>query len=46
MNKEKLASNPNTAAETLAELAKDEDIYVRCSAASNPKYSKKTIKKK
>ncbi|NLF42777.1 MAG: hypothetical protein GX587_08785 [Bacteroidales bacterium] len=36
MNKEELASNPNTPAEVLAELAKDEDIYVRRRAASNP----------
>jgi hypothetical protein len=46
MNKLEFAKNPNKTAETLAELAKDEDWFVRRCAASNPKYSKKTIKKK
>ena len=41
MNKLELASNPNTSAETLAELAKDEDWIVRSYAASNPNTPKK-----
>jgi 3-methyladenine DNA glycosylase AlkC len=41
MNKLELAKNPNTPAETLSELAKDENIYVRCSAAKNPNTPKK-----
>jgi hypothetical protein len=36
-----VASNPNTPAETLVELAKDKDVYVRCSAKSNPNTPKK-----
>lgn len=35
MNKLELASNPNTPAEGLAELTKDESWYVRYSAVSN-----------
>lgn len=35
MNKLELAINPNTPAESLAELAKDENWYVRYSAVSN-----------
>ena len=41
MNNLESAKKPNTLAEVLAELAKDEDIYVRCSAASNPNTPKK-----
>jgi hypothetical protein len=41
MNKLELAKNPNTPAETLAELAKDRDWYVRICAASNPNTPKK-----
>ena len=36
MNKLELAINHNTPAETLAELAKDEDRDVRIGAARNP----------
>jgi hypothetical protein len=36
MNKLELAKNPNTPAETLAELAKDGYWHVRSNAARNP----------
>jgi len=41
-----VASNPNTPAEALAELAKDENYIVRSNAASHPQYANKTIKRK
>jgi len=41
MNKLEFAKNPNTPAETLVELAKDKDVYVRCNAKSNPNTPKK-----
>jgi hypothetical protein len=41
MNKLELAININTSTETLAELAKDEDWYVRSCAANNPNTPKK-----
>lgn len=39
MKKEEMAMNPNTSAETLALLAKDEDDFVRFVVAQNPNTS-------
>ncbi len=46
MNKEELASNPNTPAEVLAELAKDENFVVRIKVAHNPNTPADTLKDK
>ena len=43
MNKLEFAKNPNTPAETLAELAKDEDLIVRINVADNPNTPAETL---
>ena len=43
MNKLELANNPKTPAETLSELAKDEDWVVRRFSASNPNTPAETL---